>query len=473
MQMKKELRQIYDDFSSGRLSQTEALDKIKALKLKEHVPKVGTLMATPVWRTHSVGSCIDAAEFECAEHHVVLCELPKVNNTTLQSLLPRSRCWSLQAQAEKNIAQRYSEHALACFERIQAILQRKPRERVLFHVVVPGHGEQSLLAGLSALLKTAALENPQFTSQLILVAAETTSEELAQHLKQEQGGALESVVRYTTGERQVGGWEEITLAEGEEPPIGFHDRGVYLITGGLGGLGIFFAKEILQQTSQGRVILIGRSPLSEDKQALLEGLSAEAGRVSYRQVDVGDQNQVKQLMAAIQEEYGQLHGILHTAGLIADNFIEKKTSEEFGLVLEPKVRGTCNLDDASRDVELDFFVLFSSITGAMGNLGQADYAVANGFLDQFARYRNGLVRAKQRHGRTQAINWGLWQAGGMSIDSAMHELLEQSTGMHAMQTPTGMETFYRSLALPEDQVLALEGNLSKRSEERRVGKECR
>src|SRR5438309_3465928 len=165
-------------------------------------------------------------------------------------------------------------------------------------------------------------------------------------------------------------------------------------------------------------------------------------------------------MAAIQEEHGQLHGILHTAGIIADNFIVKKTSEEFSLVLEPKVRGTCNLDEASGDVELDFFVLFSSIAGAIGNLGQADYAVANGFLDQFAKHRNGLVKAKQRHGRTQAINWGLWKAGGMRIDSATHELLEQSTGMHAMQTPTGMEAFYRSLALTEDQILALEGNLS-------------
>ena len=118
--MKQELRQIYDDFSNGRLSQTEALDKIKALKLKEHAPKVGVLMATPLWKAHSVGSSIDVAEFECAEHHVVLCELPKVNITTLEFLLPRSQCWSLQAEAEKNIAQRYMSmrwRALSAFKR--------------------------------------------------------------------------------------------------------------------------------------------------------------------------------------------------------------------------------------------------------------------------------------------------------------------------------------------------------------------
>ena len=101
------------------------------------------------------------------------------------------------------------------------------------------------------MLKTAALENPQFTGQLILVAAETTSEELARLLKQEQGGALESVVRYTTGERQVWRWEEITPAAGDEVPIGFHDGGVYLITGGLGRLGFLFAEEIVRQREKG------------------------------------------------------------------------------------------------------------------------------------------------------------------------------------------------------------------------------
>src|SRR5207249_4577542 len=105
--------------------------------------------------------------------------------------------------------------------------------------------------------------------------------------------------------------------------------------------------------------------------------------------------------------------------------------------------------------------LFSSIAGAMGNVGQADYACANGFMDQFAAYRNGQVAANKRHGRTRSINWPLWEAGGMGIDPATQELLEQTTGMRPMRTVTGLQAFYRSLALPHDQMLVVEGDLAK------------
>src|SRR5213076_836806 len=114
----------------------------------------------------------------------------------------------------------------------------------------------------------------------------------------------------------------------------------------------------------------------------------------------------------------------------------KKAAAELREVLAPKVTGTFNLDQASRDVELDFFVLFASIVGAMGNVGQADYAAANGFMDQFAAYRNRQVAAGQRHGRTRSINWPLWQAGGMAVDPASREALQQATGMQPMQTAT-------------------------------------
>ncbi|PYS19613.1 MAG: hypothetical protein DMG11_31485, partial [Acidobacteria bacterium] len=98
-------------------------------------------------------------------------------------------------------------------------------------------------------------------------------------------------------------------AEAEKAPIAFKDDGVYLITGGLGGLGVLFAKEILDHTREARVMLTGRSALSADKQARLDGLSAQAGRLSYRQLDLGDLDQVQQLIAAIRDEYGQLNGI--------------------------------------------------------------------------------------------------------------------------------------------------------------------
>ncbi|PYS28405.1 MAG: hypothetical protein DMG11_12780 [Acidobacteria bacterium] len=81
-------------------------------------------------------------------------------------------------------------------------------------------------------------------------------------------------------------------------------------------------------------------------------------------------------------------------------------------------------------------------------------------MDQFAAYRNRQVAAKERYGRTRSINWPLWQAGGMGIDPASQELLQQTTGMQPMRTATGMEAFHRSLALPYDQTMVVEGDLA-------------
>src|SRR5262249_38656128 len=156
--------------------------------------------------------------------------------------------------------------------------------------------EQALFAGLSGLLKTAALENPRLIGQLILVPAHTTAEELGRLLQEEKARKPDPLIRYEQGARQVLRWQEVP-EDRERPPIAFKDDGVYLVTGGLGGLGLLFAREILTQTRQGRVVLTGRSALSAKKQALLDGLSAQAGRVSYRQVDLGDLDQVKRLTA--------------------------------------------------------------------------------------------------------------------------------------------------------------------------------
>ncbi|WP_455902229.1 beta-ketoacyl reductase, partial [Serratia proteamaculans] len=163
----------------------------------------------------------------------------------------------------------------------------------------------------------------------------------------------------------------------------------------------------------------------------------------------------------ITRQHRRLDGIIHSAGVIADNFIVKKSVEEFKRVLCPKVAGTLNLDRATRDMPLDFLVLFSSSTSVLGNLGQADYAAANGFMDHFAAYRNDLARLRQRQGHTLAINWPLWQDGGMHIDAASETLMTRSTGMVPMRTETGIAAFYQGLDAAVAQLVVLEGRLVK------------
>ncbi|HET8891422.1 MAG TPA: SDR family NAD(P)-dependent oxidoreductase [Candidatus Angelobacter sp.] len=417
----------------------------------------GSLLAIPIWQAEGVDTT-SASKPAYTEHNIILCELSEIAVDQLASVLPDSQCLSLPAWEEKNIAERYTEYALACFKRIQTVLQSKPDGKVLFQIAVGGNRGQFVLAGLWGLLKTATLENPQLIGQLLVVSPDVTAEKLARHLQEEMQQPLDKLVRYEQDVRQVVRWREAPASQ-EAPSVAFKDHGVYLITGGLGGIGTLFVKEIFKQAPQARVVLAGRAEFDTEKQRLVDGLSIPTGRVSYRQLDVANQDQVRDLVAAIKNEYGQINGILHSAGIVKDNFILKKTPAEFKQVLAAKVTGTYNLDEATSDIELDFFVLFSSISGAMGNVGQADYAAANGFMDQFAAYRNALVAAKQRYGQTRSIDWGAWQDGGMGTDVASREALEESSGMQPMQTATGMQAFYRSLTLPNDQILVAEGDL--------------
>ncbi|WP_455884055.1 polyketide synthase [Serratia proteamaculans] len=104
--------------------------------------------------------------------------------------------------------------------------------------------------------------------------------------------------------------------------------------------------------------------------------------------------------------------------------------------------------------------MFSSGTGVMGNVGQADYAAANAFLDRFAHRRNDLVDLKQRCGRTLSIDWPLWKEGGMRVDDITASVMKQTTGMIAMDSDTGIGAFYQSLQTGQAQVLVMDGVLS-------------
>ena len=449
--MNRELRQIYADLSAGKLSQQQALEMIRAVKLRRPQGPAGTLLARPEWQAAGANASIPVAY---DERHLILCELPTVGDGALPADLHRL---AVQADAGGNIAFRYGQIASSCFEKIQSILRGKPDGKVLVQIAAANDGENALLGGLTGLLRTAALENPRFVGQLLLVPSNTPAETLAGWLEAETAHALDPVVRYENGERQVLRWTEVGEA-GEQPPMAFAEDGVYLITGGLGALGLLFAREILSRTSRTRLVLTGRGELTDDKRRRLDVLTSDPERVSYRRVDLADREQVEGLVAGIEVRHGRLDGILHCAGMNADSFILKKSAAEFSNVLMPKVVGTVHLDQASRDADLDFFVLFSSFAGAMGNVGQADYAVANGFMDQFAVYRNRQVAAGQRRGRTRSIDWPLWLDGGMFIDPASREVLQRTTGMQQMQTATGMRAFHRILALPHDQVLVGEGD---------------
>ena len=163
------------------------------------------------------------------------------------------------------------------------------------------------------------------------------------------------------------------------------------------------------------VVLTGRSELDEVKRARLSAIEALGSRVEYRRVDVSDAAAVSSLIASLRETYGCVSGIIHAAGVIRDSFLLKKTVEEASSVLAPKVRGIVNLDDATRDLALEFMILFGSGSGGSAMSGQSDYAAGNAFLGSYAAYRNALVsrasggagrcRSPGRCGATAGCRW--------------------------------------------------------------------
>jgi polyketide synthase PksN len=367
------------------------------------------LILEPVWIERDAPK--EKLEFQ--ERLVFLCKQDNINPKHIEEGMEAVRCVAAEFGTDDDSA--FQRCAIHLFREIKGILSVKHKGKVLIQVIVPSEDEQQLFVALSGLLKTASLENNKLVCQLIEVEGSKKTEELLDILKENSGDSANNQIKYNDGNRYVADWNSLA-ASSPDGTIPWKDKGVYLITGGAGGLGLIFARDIAEKAKETVIILTGRSPLNSEKKELINRIEALGAKVEYRQTDITDKQSVLELIRNIKEDMGALNGIIHSAGVIKDNFIIKKNQDEFLEVLAPKVIGLKNLDYAVSDMKLDFFILFSSIAASFGNAGQADYSTANAFLDAYADYRNGLVASKQRFGKTLSINWTMWKDGGMKVD---------------------------------------------------------
>lgn len=233
-------------------------------------------------------------------------------------------------------------------------------------------------------------------------------------------------------------------------------RGVYLITGGAGGLGLMFAEHLAKQF-QARMVLSGRGALKPETEAALEAMRADGGEVVYVPADVSRREDVERLVRVCKDSYGGLHGIIHSAGVLRDAYLRNKTRDEMAAVFAPKIRGSVLLDDATRDEPLDFFVMFSSLAALAGNAGQSDYSYANHFMDAFAAQRNARTRAGQRQGKALSLNWSIWAEGGMRLDEQTALFFERNLGIRALQRDVGIQAFMLGLHSDLPHLAVLQG----------------
>ncbi|MEO4030494.1 type I polyketide synthase, partial [Chromobacterium vaccinii] len=438
--MKQELERIYRALASGELSQQDAMLRIATLR-RTGGEALATLLASPQWEA---AVAPDGAGEGAGERLVLLRGFGPKDAEALSSRLAPATCRMLDGEG-------YEALALGVFEALRGLMRARPQSPARLQLVVAGD-EAEWLIGLAGMFETARLENPAVAAQLVLVSAGVDGAALARGLRAEWGGSLDVAVRLDGSGRQARRWRVID--EAPTAPDALRQGGVYLIAGGLGGLGRLFAREMLSRGADVAVVLAGRS---EPEQARLAELQA-LGRVEYARADISDAAETDALVTDILARHGRLDGVIHSSGLLRDEFILKKTADSFRAVLAPKVAGCRNLDRATRALPLDFFVLFSSIASWAGNLGQADYAAANGFLEQFAVYRNRLAAIGERSGRAAAIAWPHWLGGGMHVDVADMDALRKRTGMGSLSAEAGIQAWRRCLSQPQGALMAMHGD---------------
>jgi len=243
---------------------------------------------------------------------------------------------------------------------------------------------------------------------------------LVQELNQSPG---DREVAYRDGERWIRHFDRKPLAtvSPDTANLGWRRKGVYLITGGLGGLGLATA-EHLAQACDARLVLVGRTdlpprsrwdrilkngaPQSGDVRKInaVRALEERGTELLLVSADVTNRRQMQDVLDQTLDRFGVLHGVLHMAGVPGAGLMHGKTAEDFAQVLAPKIEGTLVLEEILRGVTVDFIVLFSSITAIVGGgPGQVDYCAANAFLDAFAQARTRPDR------NVVSIDWAEWR----------------------------------------------------------------
>ena len=284
----------------------------------------------------------------------------------------------------------------------------------------------------------------------------------------------DTVIAYRGKHRWVQSVEPVRL---ETPADGSHplrQGGVYLITGGLGGVGYILA-EHLARAYQAKLVLIGRSKLPEreeweqwldahdeqnelsrrlQKIIELERIGAEVLAVS---ADVGDMDQMRATYAQAIQRFGPVNGVIHAAGVEGGGLIELRALTGSGSNMGPKVRGTLILDELCKNSPLDFFMLCSSLVTFTGTIGGVDYTSANMFMDTYANYSS---MARDCH--TVAVNWDYWMNVGMAIDllkrhrAVFRSTIDSLAGedmVDAINPAEGTEAFNRVLSTHLSQVV--------------------
>lgn len=388
-----------------------------------------------------------------------------------QQLIPDQilHAWSLTADSTSSLEEIQACGFYSLLFLTQALAELNGAAPVTLQVLTQGlyavTGAETLIPEQATILGPCQMipqEYPYITCRVIDLALSADRATLPETCLQELlQPSEESAIAYRGRYRWVQRYEPVALPAVEILPPSLRPQGVYLITGGLGGIGLTLARH-LAETVQARLILLSRSGLPdrdhwnrEDLPAKvrtaiqtvqeLESLGAEVQVIA---ADVTHADAVQLAIAQGIIRFGSIHGVIHAAGVPGGGLMQLKTLEAAAQVLAPKLQGTRCLHQALQDRALDFFVLCSSLTAIVSELGQVDYCAANAYLDAWARAQGDF--------KAIAINWDTWQSVGMAVQTTVPEALQEQRHTNlalGIAPEEGVEVFRRVLQSSLPQVI--------------------
>ncbi|HEY9825556.1 MAG TPA: type I polyketide synthase, partial [Stenomitos sp.] len=299
--------------------------------------------------------------------------------------------------------------------------------------------EHTALWGLGS---TIALEHPELCCTRIDLDPLTSPADISLWLQDLLQPTDETQIAYRGQQRYIARLVQAattasTTAQGTQSGLQntIQAEGTYLITGGLGALGLQVAQHLTDLGAKYLVLTSYSSP-SPQAQAVIDRLKALDVTVQTWTGDISCETVVETLLTHIDIQMPPLRGIVHAAGILDDSTIQNLTWNCFNAVLAPKVLGAWILHCLTVTKPLDFFVCFSSAAALLGAPGQANYAAANSFLDGLAHYRRSLGLAGL------SINWGPWNAEGMATQHSENLLQAfESQGIYPLDPAIALDAF--------------------------------
>lgn len=275
-----------------------------------------------------------------------------------------------------------------------------------------------------ALAKSLAGECPNYRFRCLDIDAETDFETICQEILSEDTSVFRMAIRNGVKYTEVLG--ETDISRVEETQFTVTKEGVFVITGGTGGLGLETAL-YLSDLNPCNICLLARSEMPEREEwdkvleentnqkqvrmiQAIRTMEEKGSNVILRYSDTADYEKMKTIFTELRSEYGKIRGVVHCAGVAGEGFLINKELKTFNQVISPKMLGTITIGSLLQKDEVEFMILFSSMQTLFGGAGQGDYTAGNSFLDTYCKcLQNNGIHAK-------TINWPGWSETGMAVD---------------------------------------------------------